>query len=421
MPQNSLAPKEQNKMAVVCPALPSGTGILTGLLAQVDCYTNNFIQTAYLSYFGNGTTFGHVLTGAMVLAVTFYGYAIWFGKANITIGDFGHLALKIGFIIALLAIWGNFSLLVVKVLKDAPEAMGTGLMEAIGTTATTTIGMTSAIDLFSSQMDTAFNSCMAQAGIFIGEPSMYVAALLIWLAKYGVMVFLFAFMLVGKLGVSLLLAIAPLFIGMYLFSGTKGLFEGWLRTTIGLALVPLMMITSAAMLLSIIGGAVAHMLTITAGALPFIGLWSDVSVILLVCLGFAIFFTQVPQICASISGGIALHGIAAATAVIGFAAARGAKMAGKAAGGTAVKGGALGYSMMRNPGQTSMELRAAGRRKIAGLGESAKFWNKIGTTHQMSNARRTGALKNANNPLKSTDMGRMMKTGNRPNRGPSYG
>ncbi len=408
-------------MPVTCPVLPSSTGILTGLLAQVDCYTNNFVQTTYLAYFGNGTTFGHALTGAMVLAVAFYGYAIWFGKANLTIGDFGPLALKIGFIIALLAVWGNFSLLVVKVLKDAPEALGTGLMEKIGTAATTTGGMTSAIDSFSSQMDTAYNECMKRAGVILGEPSMYVAALLIWLAKYVVMIFLFAYLLVGKLGVSLLLAIAPLFIGMYLFTGTKGLFEGWLRTTIGLALVPLFMITSAAMLMSFIGSSVTDMIAVTSGPPPFTGLWSYVSVILLLCLGFAILFTQAPQICASISGGIALHGIAAATAAIGFAAARGAKMAGKAAGGTALKGGSLGYNMMRNPGQTSMELRAAGRRKIAGLGESAKFWNKIGTTHQMSNARRTGVLKNANNPLKSTDMGRMMKTGNRPNRGPSYG
>jgi type IV secretory pathway VirB6-like protein len=407
---------------VVCPAPPSPTGILTGILTQVDCYTNAFVQNTYITYFGNGTAFGHILTSAMILAVAFYGYAIWFGKANITFGDFGPLALKIGFIIALLAVWGNFSLLVVKVLKEAPEAMGTGLMDTLGTVTTTTDGMTSAIDSFSSNMDTIFNNCLAQAGIInpVKEPSMYLACVLIWMAKYVVIVFLFAFLLVGKLGVSIMLAIAPLFIGMYLFTGTKGLFEGWLRTTIGLALVPLVMITSAAMLISIIGNSVTDMVVLT-NSFPNTGLWQAISVVLLVCLGFAILFTQVPQLCASIAGGVALNGIAAATAAIGFAAARGAKMAGKAAGGTAVKGGALGYNMMRNPGQTSMELRAAGRRKIAGLGESAKFWNKIGTTHQMSNARRTGVLKNANNPLKSTDMGRMMKTGNRPNRGPSYG
>jgi type IV secretion system protein VirB6 len=48
----------------------------------------------------------------------------------------------------------------------------------------------------------------------------------------------------------LLLAIGPLFVGLLLFESTKGFFEGWLRTALGFALVPLATVVFMAGLLA---------------------------------------------------------------------------------------------------------------------------------------------------------------------------
>jgi type IV secretion system protein VirB6 len=48
------------------------------------------------------------------------------------------------------------------------------------------------------------------------------------------------YIMLGKLAVAVLLALAPFFIMMYLFAGTKSLFEGWLRQVLTFALVPVL-------------------------------------------------------------------------------------------------------------------------------------------------------------------------------------
>lgn len=97
-------------MAITCTPLPFPAGFLSNTLNTVDCYNNTFVQNTYLSFFGNGTVFGHVLTGVLVLAIAFFGISVMIGRSNMSLGNLAPFALKITFIIAITATWGTFSL-----------------------------------------------------------------------------------------------------------------------------------------------------------------------------------------------------------------------------------------------------------------------------------------------------------------------
>jgi type IV secretion system protein VirB6 len=70
-----------------------------------------------------------------------------------------------------------------------------------------------------------------------GGPAFGATAL--WLSSIVLLVSTLGLIILSKLMLGLLLAIGPLFVGLLLFDQTKGFFEGWLRTSLGFALVPL--------------------------------------------------------------------------------------------------------------------------------------------------------------------------------------
>lgn len=371
------------------------TGVLTNALELVDCYTASFVFDAYARLFGPGTSFAAVLTAALVLYVAIYGIQLALGTARLTLDQFGPRVLKIGFIVALLGAWPTFQRLVVDVAFGAPMGIAGEMLALLEGEAATRSGVIAAVDTFYDRM-------MSAASIYIDDASLtqldhYAAAGFVWVTTITAMLFAFGFLLISKLATALILGVGPIFIALFLFGGTRGLFEGWLRALVGFAMVPMFLLTSLAMLLAMIDGTVA---TVQAEAAAGDLTWDNLVLLLVITAGFALLFIQIPNVTAAIAGGISIAGAA------GAMAAAGSTLLGATARGTVgtAKGATAGASLawaMRSPAARAVtvpELQAARRRAVAGLGESARWWNRVATTPAMRHYDRTTILRKAARP-----------------------
>ena len=164
-------------------------------------------------------------------------------------------------------------------------------------------------------------------------------------------------LMVSKLGVGILLAIAPFFLTLRLFDFGKGLFEGWLRQLLTFALIPIFVYSLIALNFTILTAAFGQLntaiglpagLTFTA-AIPY----------LLVCIVNMILLTQVMGWAGGVGGGIALAvsaggvmGGVASAARIGMAATRATQKTVSAGAPIAAAGAlAAGRNVMRNIGR----------------------------------------------------------------------
>ena len=369
-----------------CAATSSNAGVLTNALDLVDCYTEGFVFDVYDQVFGPGTGFSGALTGALVLYVAIYGVQLSLGNARLTLDDFGPRLLKIGFILALLSSWPTFQRLVVDVAFGAPMGVAHEMLTLLG--AGSQAGVVGAIDAFYDRMMDAAAAYVERADL--ANLDYYLAAGFVWAVTVLAMFFAFGFLLVAKLATALTLGTGPFFIALFLFGGTRGLLEGWLRALVSFALVPLFLLTSLAMLMAMVDGTAR---TIQAEAAAGAFTWDNLVLLLVVTAGFALLFIQIPNVTAAIAGGISIGGIANAMATLGLAGVPATASGGKGA----LRAASLAYAL-RSPAAratTLPELAAAGRRLHAGIGERARWWNRLGTTAGMRSRHRARLLEAA--------------------------
>ena len=143
-------------------------------------------------------------------------------------------------------------------------------------------------------------------------------------------------LMVSKLGVGILLAVTPFFLGLRLFDFGKGLFEGWLRQLLTFALIPVFVYSLIALNFNILTAAHTQL---TAASATATGVTFTTAIpYLLVAIVNMVLLTQVMGWAGGVGGGIALAVSAAgvvkgaeAASKIGLATQAGAQRAAKAA------------------------------------------------------------------------------------------
>ena len=130
---------------------------------------------------------------------------------------------------------------------------------------------------------------------------------------YGWAVFLAGLALTGyalilislsKIAVALMLAVAPFFILMLIFAQTKTLFEGWLRTTLNYALIPIFVYGLLSLLLVLVNKSLVKMeasVTATSEIMTY------AAPFLLVCVISVGLLMQVMNLASGIAGGLSLQ------------------------------------------------------------------------------------------------------------------
>jgi type IV secretion system protein VirB6 len=207
-------------------------GITAGL-QYIDCNSEQIIQYAFNRFFGPGGVLGWALTIILTIYVALIAYRMLSGRGRLS--ALPPRILLLGLILTFATSWIGYQSFVLNIALGAPEELAKILLNTKG----------SATYAFSRQLDIMFQAIAqvalqsrpagdaAATGIMSAEGDLlWTGALMLLLATVGVLI-------VARMALALMLALGPIFIIMALFSGTRGLFVGWMKTVIMLAVTPL--------------------------------------------------------------------------------------------------------------------------------------------------------------------------------------
>ena len=236
----------------VCPA-STRDGMVEGLIGAVDCHIRVLVQDSYRQLVGPDTLFASVLTGLLTIYIALVGYQILLGRGGLRVTDLPVTVVKIGLVLAFVTSWAAYQTVVFNVMFDGPREILQALLAPMAQVGSGFDGdlyrgierayadMTKAATVYGGQASPTAN-------ILQGGPSL--ASGMLWLCGIGMLMTTVGLILAVKIVLAFLLAIGPIFIAFFLFESTRGLFDGWLRMTIAMAVTPLAVnVFGAAMLL----------------------------------------------------------------------------------------------------------------------------------------------------------------------------
>jgi type IV secretion system protein VirB6 len=224
-----------------------------GVIDTVDCHIRILIHDTYRNLVGPNTWFAAAFTAMLTIYIALIGYQLMFGRGGLRLAALPATTLKIGMIFAFLTSWAAYQTLVFDFLFEGPNELMKVLLGSLSSSGAGFDG-----DVMGS-LQRAFDDITGSAGIYgsMASPTAnllqggpMLASGLLWLSALMMMLITLGLIIAAKLVLAFLLAIGPVFIGMFLFDTTRALFHGWLRATISFALAPLAVsILGAAMLM----------------------------------------------------------------------------------------------------------------------------------------------------------------------------
>lgn len=222
--------------ALLC-APPAGPGLAARLLADTDCQAFGLVERGYAALAAPGGPASAALTGLLVIAVALFGYRLLLGRGILS--DSIGLVVRIGIVLAVATSWAAWQTVAYDTLARAPSRVAAAIL-AGPATIDPLLGVQVTLD----RLETASVGFRTRAGIaspLVGGPAasamtLTVSAFVLTLSTVGLLV-------IARLVLAIMLAIAPLMAGFLLFDATRGMAEGWLRAMVAAALVPLFVLT----------------------------------------------------------------------------------------------------------------------------------------------------------------------------------
>lgn len=234
-----------------------GETSVSGSLQAMDCHINDAVQIGYDRLFGPGGAFGGALKGMLVIYVLLLGYGFLTGRTRLTLVMMSPRLVTMILVLTFVSVWPAYHAVFYGLLMGGPDEVAAALLGQRG----------SAVMNFAQNLDGLFVSFADIARRLDGsrvitnpnDPAMIATLLasksvpvtLFWLSGLFLLVSTLGVLILTRMVLYLLLILGPVFIIFALFSQTRGLFNGWLRTSLVFALAPL---------LTVLGGTAALML-----------------------------------------------------------------------------------------------------------------------------------------------------------------
>ena len=283
--------------------------VLNTVFTDLDNVGTSVVQSLYTSI---GTALQPVFTIGLTIYVAYYGYEIAFGRATMSATDFVWRIVRIGLIYGLAFGWGDFQTIAVNVLSQTADSVGGTICTAVaaqvqgGSNAcVSTSGGTGSDTVIATALNTIWVSGSTAAQNITQAGGTFGVGLMIMGLVVDILVCLFIveamFMVVmGKLALFVLLGLAPIFIAMALFRVTSSLFNGWMRSCLTFAVVPLLTYGFLGFFTGLISAQQTALNSAVSGSTVTMG---SVAPFLVMCVLGALLMTQIPSIASGITGG----------------------------------------------------------------------------------------------------------------------
>lgn len=219
-----------------CPALDlASDASLSTSLQAVDCQINYIVTAAYQRLFGSGGVFGAVLTSVLTIYVAFVAYGLLTGRTRASVAELAPKVIGIGLILTFATTWPAYATVVYGLLIGGPDQIVAAIAGGGG-----------ALHGFAARMDAIFSDLVELSQVVVvkgrGAPSAQLVTWLVWVSSVVFMLLTVGLLIATRIVLGVLLALGPIFMVAALFQNTRGLFEGWLRTAVAMAITPMFVV-----------------------------------------------------------------------------------------------------------------------------------------------------------------------------------
>jgi len=213
-------------------------------LQKVDCLANEATAMSFGRLFGAHGSFQTALTIILTLYIALLAFNLLTGRSALRISVLTPRMMTLGLVLTFATSWIAYQSVVWNLATGAPDEIASVL---VGSKGSATVLFAQQLDGFFSAITDAASAAQPNAANAAVSPAtmaastsimapaniLSIGALLLLLGTVGVLV-------VCRLALAALLILGPVFIVLALFEGTRGLFEGWLKSVAMFALVPLL-------------------------------------------------------------------------------------------------------------------------------------------------------------------------------------
>jgi type IV secretion system protein VirB6 len=228
---------------IACPTFPEhGPMGIAESLRSIDCLSEQAVETAFSRLFGTNSALSQALTLILTIYIAMLAISLLTGRTQLRLGMLTPRMLQLGLVLTFATSWVAYQSVGWNLLTGAPDEIAGVILGNQG----------SATQLFAQRLDVLFdviaNSAhlaqSANATATVGTIPMVAntspkPADLLWLGSLMLLVGTVGVLIVARIALAAVMALGPVFIVLALFRSTRGLFEGWLKAAIMLALTPL--------------------------------------------------------------------------------------------------------------------------------------------------------------------------------------
>lgn len=218
---------------------------LSSTLTSLDCQVNGAVAGGYGRLFGAGGAFGAALTATLTLFVVLIALGLLTGRTRLTLSTMAPKALALGLVLTFATAWPAYQAVVYGLLTGGPDEIASAFLGA----------HSGATQAFAGRLDALFDA-IVEAGQAVAQvaksPNLVVATSLTWVSALMLLLSTVGLLVVARIVLAVLLALGPIFILFGLFGATRGLFEGWLRTSVSFALAPMLIVIGGSGLMAVL-------------------------------------------------------------------------------------------------------------------------------------------------------------------------
>ena len=237
-----------------CPQITLvGETSVSGSLQAMDCHITSAVQTGYERLFGAGGVFGHALQAMLIIYIAIIAIGFMTGRTQLTLSMMSPRIVTMVLVLTFVTAWPAYHAVFYGLLMNGPDEVAAALLGQRG----------SAVMNFAQGLDGLFvkfaDIAQALDGNAAGQAGQAAAAAkadaaaamlapkpmpvtLFWLSGLFMLVSTLGALILTRMVLYLLLILGPLFIVLGLFPQTRGLFNGWIRTSLIFSLAPMLIV-----------------------------------------------------------------------------------------------------------------------------------------------------------------------------------
>jgi len=220
-----------------------GSGVAASLRA-VDCAAGSMAQTAFGRLFGADGALVPALIILLTLYVAFFGFSLITGRSRLGVTDLVPRMITVGMVLTFATSWIAYQSLVWNIAIGAPDQLASLLTGVKG----------SATQVFADKIDIVFAALVEASTSADGtaeNASAFSPPGLLWLGATLLLLGTAGILATCKIALAIMLGLGPVFVVMALFASTRGLFAGWLKGVVLLALAPLFAVIGGSLMLDL--------------------------------------------------------------------------------------------------------------------------------------------------------------------------